>query len=319
MPSSVQIRSMTERDIPEADRIMRLAFGTFLGLPDPMSFMGDADYVRTRFHADPPAALVAEVDGKVVGSNFALHWGSVGIFGPLTTHPDFWDKGVATQLVEKTMCIFEKWQIKHAGLFTFAQSSKHIHLYQKFGFWPRFLTVIMSKPIAVESLAGELQGSWTRYSKLNAMEKDKAIEECKSLTNKIYDGLDLRKEIYSVEKQHLGDTVLLYDKVDLMGLAVCHCGPGTEAGSGTCYIKFGAIRPENNSLQYFDQLLDACESFGKSQDLSRIVAGVNTGRHDAYKRMIERKFRTDMQGVAMHKPDESGYNRNGVYLIDDWR
>ena len=309
---------MTERDIPEADRIMRLAFGTFLGLPDPMSFMGDADYVKTRYHADPPAALVAEVDGKVVGSNFALHWGSVGIFGPLSTHPDFWDKGVAKQLVEKTMGIFEKWQIKHAGLFTFAQSSKHVHLYEKFGFWPRFLTAIMSKPI--ESPATELQGSWTRYSKLNASEKDKAVEECKSLTSKIYDGLDMRKEIYSIEKQRLGDTILLYDKDgNLMGLAVCHCGPGTEAGSGTCYIKFGAIRPESNPLQYFDHLLDACESFGKSQNLSRIVAGVNTGRHHAYKRMIERKFRTDIQGVAMHRPNEPGYNRSDVCLIDDWR
>jgi GNAT superfamily N-acetyltransferase len=319
MPSAaVLIRSMTERDIPEADRIMRLAFGTFLGLPDPMSFMGDADYVKTRYHADPPAALVAEVDGKVVGSNFALHWGSVGIFGPLSTHPDYWDKGVAKQLVEKTMGIFEKWQIKHAGLFTFAQSSKHVHLYEKFGFWPRFLTAIMSKPI--ESPATELQDSWTRYSKLNAAEKDKVVEECKSLTSKIYDGLDVRKEIYSVEKQRLGDTILLYDKNDhLMGLAVCHCGPGTEAGSGTCYIKFGAIKPESDSLQYFDYLLDACESFGKSQDLSRIVAGVNTGRHHAYKRMIERKFRTAIQGVAMHRPNEPGYNRSDVCLIDDWR
>jgi hypothetical protein len=104
-----------------------------------------------------------------------------------------------------------------------------------------------------------------------------------------------------------------------MGLAVCHCGPGTEAGSGTCYIKFGAIKPESDSLQHFDYLLDACESFGKSQDLSRIVAGVNTGRHHAYKRMIERKFRTAIQGVAMHRPNEPGYNRSDVCLIDDWR
>lgn len=27
---------------------MRQAFGTFLGLPDPMDFMGDGDFVRTR-------------------------------------------------------------------------------------------------------------------------------------------------------------------------------------------------------------------------------------------------------------------------------
>ena len=47
------------------------------------------------------------------------------------------------------MNIFDKkWHTKHAGLFTFAQSAKHVGLYQKFGFWPRFLTMVMSKPIS---------------------------------------------------------------------------------------------------------------------------------------------------------------------------
>jgi hypothetical protein len=54
---------------------MRLAFGTFLGLPDPMAFMGDADYVRTRFAADPAVALAAEVDGRLAGTNFVTRWG----------------------------------------------------------------------------------------------------------------------------------------------------------------------------------------------------------------------------------------------------
>jgi hypothetical protein len=35
--------------------------------------------------------------------------------------------------------------------------------------------------------------------------------------------------------------------------------------------------------------------------------------------MLARGFRTDFQGVAMHKPNEPGYNKPGIYLIDDWR
>jgi hypothetical protein len=73
------------------------------------------------------------------------------------------------------------------------------------------------------------------------------------------------------------------------------------------------------SAEHFDGLLDACESFAHSQGLSRIIAGVNTARHCAYRNMIARKFRTDIQGVAMHRPNEPGYNREDVYLIDDWR
>ena len=167
MSGSIEIRLMRQSDIPQADRIMRLAFGTFLGLPDPLSFMGDASYVKSRYIANPSAALTAEVDGKLAGSNFVLNWGSVGIFGPLTIHPDLWNKGVAKRLLEKTMELFDRWKIKHAGLFTFAQSIKHIHLYQNFGFWPRFLTSIMSKTIGQTEEPEQSSYHWSKFSELN--------------------------------------------------------------------------------------------------------------------------------------------------------
>ncbi len=347
---------MHEDDLQEADRIMRLAFGTFIGLPDPVSFAGDVDYVYTRFHADPRAALVAESDGKIIGSNFALNWGSVGVFGPLTIHPQYWDKGVAKLLLKETMNIFERWNVRHAGLFTFVQSSKHIHLYQKFGFWPRFLTAVMSKPVdrsagfsaSLTAQADDKNGEknkksnnnnfFLRYSQLaTSSEKEQTIQACKALTDKIYDGLDLAIEIYSVDKQKLGDTILIYDRGDnnndddaakygggcsgdsLAGFAICHCGAKTEAGSGNCYIKFGAATAGQDSQEKFGRLLDACESFAGSKNLSRISAGINMGRHEAYKTMVARNFRTDLQGVAMHRYDEPGYNTGDVYLIDDWR
>jgi N-acetylglutamate synthase-like GNAT family acetyltransferase len=323
MSGSIEVLPMRQSDIPQADRIMRLAFGTFLGLPDPLSFMGDGDYVKTRYTANPSAALVAEVNGKLAGSNFALKWGSVGIFGPLTIHPDLWNQGVAKRLLEKTMDLFDGWKIKHAGLFTFAQSMKHIYLYQKYGFWPRFLTSIMSKTIGQAQKSEQSSYSWSRFSELNPYEKTRAIEECMDLTNQVYNGLNLETEIYSVERQHLGDTILLRGdnkkNGTLNAMAICHCGPGTEAGSGTCYVKFGAVRPSQDSSTNFDHLLAVCELFATSQQLSRITAGVNLGRHNAYRKMIEHRFRSDLQGVAMHKPNEAGYNTEDTYVIDDWR
>ena len=38
----ISVRPLQESDLPTADYIMRLAFGTFLRLPEPTSFMGDA-------------------------------------------------------------------------------------------------------------------------------------------------------------------------------------------------------------------------------------------------------------------------------------
>src|SRR5690242_5469630 len=146
--SDITVRLLQETELSTADSITRLAFGTFICLPEPMAFMGDAAYVRNRWLADPEAAFAAESGGEIIGSNFATNWGSAGFFGPLTIRPDFWDRGVGKRLMEPIMELFDKWETRHAGLFTFPHSQKHIALYQRFGFWPRFLTAIMSKPVA---------------------------------------------------------------------------------------------------------------------------------------------------------------------------
>jgi len=308
MSIEISIRPLREADLGEADRIVRLAFGTFFGLPDPINFMGDAAYVRPRWRTDPKAAFAAEVDGKLAGSSFASNWGSFGYLGPLTVAPDLWDRGIAKRLMEPMMACFERWQTTHAGLFTFANSQKHIGLYQKFGFWPRFLTAVMSKRV-IETTAMPP----ARFS----LEKDQGavLKSCRALTDTIYDGLDLRREICAVRDQKLGETVLLWEGSSLDGFAVCQFGPGTEGGSGRCYVKFGAAR----SAAAFEALLDACELLAAGEHLSVIAAGVNTARDGAYLRMLARGFRADFIGVAMQKPNVPGYNRPGVYVIDDWR
>jgi GNAT superfamily N-acetyltransferase len=312
---NVSVRALQIDDLPAADHVMRLAFGTFLGLHEPTAFMGDAEYVRARWLARPGAAYGAELDGQIVGSNFATNWGSVGFFGPLTIRPDLWDRGIGKRLMEPILSCFDDWGTTHAGLFTFANSQKHVCLYQQFGFWPRFLTPIMSKPVA--RVTREPQ--WTKFSDVPEHERGAALLACRKLTNSIYDGLDLESEMRAVADQNLGDTVLLGADGNLSGLAICHCGPRTEAGSGACFVKFGAVRMSTTAARDFEGLLDACEELATQRGLSRLVAGVNTACHEAYRQMLERGFRTELQGVAMHRQNEPGYHRAGVYVIDDWR
>jgi len=312
---NINVRPLQETELSTADTIMRLAFGTFIGLPEPMSFMGDAAYIRNRWLANPEAAFAAEVDRQVIGSNFATNWGSVGFFGPLTVRPDFWDRGVAKRLMEPVMDLFEKWGTTHAGLFTFPHSVKHVGLYRRFGFWPRFLTPVMSKPVEQVKSSSH----WTRFSDVPANERDSVLTACGEVTYAIYEGLDVAHEIRAVAAQKLGDTILLWDHSRLVALAVCHIGAGTEAGSGVCYVKFGAVRPGPTAEHDFSRLLEVCEEMALAQQVSRLRAGVNTARHEAYRQMLSHGFRTDMQGVVMSRPNEPGYNRPGVYLLDDWR
>jgi predicted N-acetyltransferase YhbS len=313
--TDVLIRPLRAADLPAADRVRRLAFGTFLGLADPLRFRGDASPVRTRYLADPSTSFAAEVDGELVGTNFAVNWGSVGFFGPLSVHPDFWGRGIAQRLVETALEVFAGWETRHVGLFTFSHSSPHVLLYQKFDFWPRFLTLIMAKPVGPISV----DVSWSEYSALSETEQQDCLADCRELTDAWYGGLDLSLEINATARHHFGETVLLRDGNELIGFAVCHCGAETEAGSGQCYVKFGAVRSGPDAEHSFTRLLAACEAFAVERGVPRLVAGVNTARRDAYRAMLAYGFRTDVQGLAMDRPDEAGYNRPGVYIIDDWR
>jgi GNAT superfamily N-acetyltransferase len=311
----VEIRAVAEEDLDEADRIFRLAFGTFLGMPDPASFMGDADLVRTRWRADRSAALGAYADGELVGSNFAASWGSFAFFGPLTVRPDLWNQGIARTLLAPTIALFERWGTRQAGLFTFAQSPKHIALYQRFGFWPQYLTPVMAKSVTPAADAERAAG----FSDLPAHDRTACLAECRALTDAIQPGLDLQREIEAAADQRIGETVLVRDEGALVAFAVCHAGAGSEAGSESAYVKFGAARPGPAAALHFDRLLSACEDFARARGAARLVAGVNAARHDAYRVLIARGFHTVLQGVAMQRPNDAGFNRGDCFVLDDWR
>lgn len=311
----VVIRPLAPGDLDVADHVVRTAFGTFLGAPEPAAVFGDMQHARPRYAAGPDWAFVAERDREVVGSVFATRWGTFGFFGPLSVRPDLWDAGIASRLMVPVVDLFERWDVALAGLFTFAQSPKHIGLYQKFGFWPRELTAVMGRELDPGSSA---HGSTHTLGELPESERAAALDAAREITDAIFEGLDLEHEIRAVIEQGLGDVVLLEDGEGLAAFAVCHADAG-EAGSGVCYVKFAAVRPGAAAGADFEQLLDACERFASGRGLGRVVAGVSTARHDAYRRLLARGYRTALTGVRMHRPNLPGYSRDDVYVIDDLR
>lgn len=311
---SIKISPLKENELEEAHRIVRLAFGTFLGIPNPLDFMEDRNLMAPRWRSPHTKVIAARDNGRLIGSNVVTRWGSFGFFGPLTILPEYWNRGVAQRLLESTMTIFDKWGVQRTGLFTFPHSAKHVGLYQKFGYWPGYLTAIMGR-------APEPNGTQhapTLLSSLKKTEREQAIPACARLTHKIDKGLDLTGEIRAVLAQRTGEVVLTHTRGVLAGFAICLTGPGSEGGEKICYIKFAAARPGTGAGERFDKLLDACDAFASSRGTS-IEAGVNLAREDAFRRMHAHGYRVDRQGVAMQRPHAAGFNRADAYVIDDWR
>ncbi len=315
MAAGAEIRLMAAGDLDAVDETLRLAFGTIRGLEDPMSAFGDADLVRTRFRAAPEQAWVAEVAGEVVGSAFAARWGSFGFLGPLSVRPDVWEQGIAGRLLAPVLEAFDAWDVRQAGLFTFAVSPRHLGLYQRHGFWPGALTVVAEKTPAAPP--------GTSASVLSEEADDArrlVLDDIRALTDEVFPGLDVEPEIAAAEAQAIGEAVLVRGEATLEGVAVCHVGPGSEAGSDTCYVKLAAVRPGANAGARFERLLDACEAFAASAGLGRLVAGVSTGNLDAYRRLLARGFRAERVGVSMWlRPESERFDVPGRYLLCDLR
>jgi GNAT superfamily N-acetyltransferase len=276
---SLAIRPLEDADVEAAEKVRRLAFGTFFGLPDPLSFSGTARLVENRHRAWPDGALVAEKDGVIVGVAISSRWGSLALLGPVAVHPEHWRGGVARTLLEASMPIYQRWHCRAAALFTFPNSTTHVGLYQRFGFWPRSLTAIMRRPVAAPSPAARARS----MTALSRAERDETIAHCAALTDTLYPGMDLRDEIAAV------------------------------------YVKFAAVRSGVAAARDFKRLLDAANDFANRHGATRLDASVNMGCMEAYRLMLAAGFRTVMQGVAMHSPWIEIYDRPDVFALEDWR
>ncbi|MBV8188538.1 MAG: GNAT family N-acetyltransferase, partial [Alphaproteobacteria bacterium] len=185
-----------------------------------------------------------------------------------------------------------------------------------FGFSPRFLTPIM----AIGARRGLTAVPSLRYGDLPEAERRESERRARELTDQLYPGLDLSAEMRTVFDRRLGDTLLLLEgDSQVAGFAVCHWGPTSEAGHGNLFVKFGAVAPGARAEERFSALLGACRELATAVGMANVVAGVNTARDAAYQHMIRVGFRTQFQGVTMHRPNEAGYSRPDLFVLDDWR
>lgn len=321
--AGVTIRPMRKADLDAADNVLRLAFGTQLRLPDPMAFRGDSRILQPRFATCPETAFVAELDGRIAGSIIGMDWGRVFVLGPLSVAPEFAGRGIARLLVRALMDWADARGFGLAALFTFPDSPTHIRLYESFGFAANTLTPVMAKAVEGAGLSLDLAPDaagapdFSLYAGLSPAGQEAALAACRALAGSVFPGLDLSREIKAISALGLGDTVLLGQGGAWTGFALCHVGAGSEAGSGALFVKFAACWPGDRSA--FERLLGACKSLARMRRVPSLLAGCNMGRAEAYRLMLGRGFRSQMIGVAMHRPNQPGWNRPGIFVLDDWR
>jgi predicted N-acetyltransferase YhbS len=295
----LEVRPLRPVELDRADRVLREAFVALHGV----DLLGDTALLGTRFRARHATVLGAVRHGWPVGSIVVTRWGSLGLLGPMSIDPQLWGRGIGGRLMAAAVGQLDGAGVSHQGLFTFPASPRHHVLYQRFGFWPRYLTALMSCAVT---------GSEERTGQRLSVRGDRST--CAEIADAVYSGLDLGGEVDAVLEQDLGDVIMVPD-----GFAICHSGAGTEAGSGITYVKFAAARPGPGAAATFAALLDACRGYAAATGAHRLTFGVNTARHQAYRWLLGAGMRVDMTGLTMHRPNAPAYDTAETYVLDDWR
>ena len=141
----------------------------------------------------------------------------------------------------------------------------------------------------------------------------------RKITNAIYRGLDVAKEVEIVDGLALGDTLLLENGRDLVGFAVYHTPCVSEAPTGALYVKYLAIDRARRKPEYLDHFLRALEQIGKEGGLHRIMVPVYCGYFAAYHALIERGYHVDFTMLRMKRGKQEDYENPADFVLDDWR
>lgn len=312
---AVTVRPLREADLEAADRIMRRAFGTFIGLDPPEAFAGDASFVAPRWRARPEAAFALEVDGVLAGSNFATQWGRFGFFGPLSIDPAHWGCGYARALMEPTVATLDAWGLHSAGLFTFPHSAKHIGLYQRHGFRAQSLTLVLGRALGG---AAEIPAH-CRDGALAGSERAATRDGIRALCGTVLQGFDPGPEIESIGAQGLGETVSLWREGRAVAFACVHAGAGSEAGSACALLKVAVVRSGPRAAEDLETLLGVCEAVARERGVSRLQAGVNAANAALYEALLASGFVIDLTGIAMQRPNRPGLCAPEHWVVGDWR
>jgi ribosomal protein S18 acetylase RimI-like enzyme len=324
----IKIRRVRKGDLAKVRDVIEQAFGDFYERQvgtRPRQVFGGAQYVHHRWLMEPWGCFVAEEgEGKIVGASIAVVWGSVGLIGPIAVLTPYQNQDIGQQLLKATQGFFEENKVTLQGLVTYPASPKHLLLYQKFGYKPKGLVAITSRLLDRRESTPALGPSKPplqirRFSALEESKKKTMMQRFRRITNQVYRGMDIGKEVEIVDGLALGDTLLMEKGRELIGFAIYHTPGVSEAPQGSLYVKFLALDARQKRPEYFHQLMTDLEEQAQAAGLQRVIAPAYTYYWQAYRGLLARGYQIDLAMVRMKLGKLEDYEDPNGLVLDDWR
>lgn len=177
---TICIRPATEEDVKACGAICYAAFRAIASahnfppdFPDPEA----AEGLTKMTIAHPEVhSVVAEIDGRVVGSNFLWEQCSIAGIGPITIDPEAQNAGIGRRLMETVIERAAETSPAGVRLVQAAYHGRSLSLYTKLGFDPREPLTNLQGPAISKSIPG--------YTVRQATEQD--LEACNSVCRAVH-------------------------------------------------------------------------------------------------------------------------------------
>jgi predicted N-acetyltransferase YhbS len=246
---NVQIRSMKREDVETCGRICYEAFKSIAerhnfppDFPSPEVAAGLLSQLLSR---DDIYSVVAEIDGRVVGSNFLWESAVIAGVGPITVDPDAQNGAIGRRLMQDVMRRAEARRFAGVRLVQAAYHNRSLSLYTKLGFDTREPLSILQGPALGIKIPGH-----------NVRPARKAdLEACNKLCLKVH-GHDRSAELLYAIRQETGSVVEQGDRitgyateVGFLGHAVAESDDDLKAliGAAQSFPGPGVLLPTRNS------------------------------------------------------------------------
>jgi len=189
-------------------------------------------------------SVVAELNGKIVGSNFLDERGAIAGIGPITVDPSLQNQAIGRQLMLAVLARAAERRFAGVRLVQSAYHNRSLCLYTKLGFESReALSKIDGKPLGVK-FAG--------YDVRPAGEAD--VERCNALCERVHGhhrGGELRDAIARGTArviEHLGEITAYATDIAFFGHAVAESNQGLKAliGAASGFPAGGFLLPTRN-------------------------------------------------------------------------
>jgi predicted N-acetyltransferase YhbS len=189
-------------------------------------------------------SVVAEGDGRVLGSNFLDERSPIAGIGPITVHPAVQNQAIGRQLMLDVLARCDQHGVAGVRLVQSAYNGRSLCLYTKLGFETReMLSKIDGKPLGVRFVG---------YDVRPAVEAD--VKSCKELCERVHGhhrGAELREAIaHGTARvvEHLGKITAYATDIAFFGHAVAETNQGLEAliGAASGFPRGGFLLPTRN-------------------------------------------------------------------------